>query len=165
MKKICLIIFIVLGAHLNILAPNIPYEWVKDSRRITVLQHLDFSYENFKEYLTLRGIKYQKIIVKQAILETGYFTSLVFTVNNNLFGMRHPRIRNTVSLGSNLNHAKYRHWTDSVEDYILWQDYHNRLIEDCYYTFLKKVGYATDTQYTKKLKTIDTMHNLKLNNV
>ena len=169
MRRLCgiiiLVVIIVLGAPLKGLAPNIPYKWVKDSRRIAVLQNLDFSYENFKEYLALKDVKHQKIVVQQAILETGYFTSMVFTVNNNLFGMRHPRVRNTLSLGSNLHHARYAHWTDSIEDYILWQDYNNKLIEDCYYTFLKKVEYATDVRYIKKLKTINIMNNKKLNSV
>ena len=119
------------------------------------LKIAEFSYDNLLLYLSLRNVEYKEYVLKQAILETGYFTSLVFTANNNLFGMRHPRVRPTLSLGSNLRHAKYAHWTDSVEDYLLWREYHQHRIEECYYQFLQNVGYAEDIEYINKLKLIN----------
>ena len=136
-------------------APNIDKELSIRINELHTIKYSSFTYDNFIKYLEYRNVEYIDIMVKQAILETGYFTSLVFTSNNNLFGMRHPRVRPTLSLGSNLNHAKYNHWTDSVEDYILWKEYHQHRIGECYYKFLKNVGYAEDTKYISKLKLIN----------
>jgi hypothetical protein len=61
-----------------------------------------------------------KILVAQAAHETGNFTSPVFLLNNNFFGMRHPKIRKTLSVGSNLGHAKFNTLQDSVNDFRLW---------------------------------------------
>ena len=44
-------------------------------------------------------IIYPDIVFAQAILETGEFTSEIFHLNRNLFGMKFPRIRKTTSLG------------------------------------------------------------------
>jgi len=52
--------------------------------------------------------------------ETGNFTSAVFRNNNNLFGMRHPTIRQTTSQGDRNGYAWYNSIEDSVRDYLLW---------------------------------------------
>ncbi len=94
------------------------------------------------------GIKYPDIVLKQALLETGNFTSSICKENHNLFGMKHPRKRETVSLGKKRGHAHYNHWLDSVKDYRLWQDEMYR--GGNYIAFLDKI-YATDNQYVEKL--------------
>jgi hypothetical protein len=86
-----------------------------------------------------------KILVAQAAHETGNFTSPVFLANNNFFGMRHPKIRRTLSRGSNLGHAKFDSLQDSVNDFAIWWTYFNMPrealnIED-YVLLLKQKGY------------------------
>ena len=151
MKKL-IIITLLLLCHLNIFAPTLTQEYKTKRFELESLKYLPFSEERMILYLSQFNIKYQDIIIAQARLETGYYTSLIFLENNNLFGMRNPRVRETTSLGSRYGHAYYAHWTDSVDDYVLWYGYNMNKIEDCYYTFLKKVGYAQDKKYIKKLK-------------
>ncbi len=77
---------------------------------------------SLKEELILNNIKHPEIVFRQAIIESGHFTSGVFVENNNLFGMTHPRTRPTYSMKKNRGFAYYKDWTHSVKDYKVWQD-------------------------------------------
>lgn len=61
-----------------------------------------------------------KLITAQAGFETGNFTSVIFKENNNLFGMKLPKVRKTTAIGENRGHAVYRTIEDSVKDYWLY---------------------------------------------
>lgn len=152
MKKLCLITSLILGINPNIKAPTLHKEYLQNRFELISLKYLSFSEERLTLYLTQFNHPYPEVLIAQARLETSLYTSLIYTANNNLFGMRHPRIRPTTSLGSRYKHAKYEHWTDSVDDYMLWYEYHQHRLEDCYYSFLKGIGYAEDKYYIKKLK-------------
>lgn len=65
------------------------------------------------------NIKFPRIVVAQARIETGNYTSGNFTKNNNLFGMKANR-RFTVG-EPNGTYQSYRDWTMSVIDYGIWQ--------------------------------------------
>lgn len=117
------------------------------------LRSQPFSVDNLKLALRHYSIQCPEVVLAQAILETGNFTSVIFLEQNNLFGMKHPRLRDTVSCGSDRDHAMYDHWLDSVIDYKLWQDYRLPEVES-YYAFLKDRGYAEDVLYFRKLKEI-----------
>lgn len=98
-----------------------------------------FSEESLINKINREGILYTRIVMAQAKLETGNFKSNVFKQNNNLFGF----------VGRN-GYIKYTSWQKSVEDYKRWQTkYYKR---GDYYAFLDRIGYATDTSYTDKLK-------------
>jgi hypothetical protein len=116
-----------------------------------------FSIELFKEALTFAGVSSPEIAFRQAVLETGNFTSELFFYGNNLFGMRLPRTRNTTATGEFQYHARYYHWFDSVLDYKLWQVFYARLSYDLsnYLEFLTIIRYATDQNYINKLQNID----------
>ena len=116
----------------------------------------DFSTELFKEALVYAGIRYPEIAYKQAVLETANFTSELFVMANNLFGIRPAKKRETTNQGCYLWHAYYLHWWDSVKDYKLLIDYWSckSPITD-YYSFLQEIGYATDPNYIKKLQNLD----------
>lgn len=99
-----------------------------------------FTKQSFYNYIVECNIKYPDIVYKQSCLETGWFTSNVFTENNNLFGFR--------ICGK---YIRFSHWKECVRYYALYQK--NRLKEgENYYSFLKRIGYAEDTLYCKKLK-------------
>jgi len=117
---------------------------------------LDFSYENLKTVLYSSKVKYPDIVLRQAIHETGYFTSNIFYENNNLFGMKMPYIRNTTAIGINRGHAIYSNWRDCIYDMVLFQEYYDFLISesDDYYDFLDEI-YAEDPNYCWKLKNIE----------
>lgn len=67
------------------------------------------------------GIKHIDIMVAQARIESGRYSSNIFNDNNNLFGMKLPRSRQTTAIGINRGHAQYMSWQQSVVDYKLWQ--------------------------------------------
>lgn len=90
-----------------------------------------------------KGIAHPKIVLAQAKLETGNYTSKVCLTHNNLFGLRKPD-------GS---YYKFKHWTESVIAYKDFVQYKYRPPND-YYQFLADVGYAEDKAYIEKVKEI-----------
>lgn len=107
------------------------------------------------------NIEHPDIVYAQAILETGYFTSQVFCENNNLFGMKLPKSRDTMATGENLNHATFSTWLSSIEDYKLWQDsFASGKTREEYFKYLGDV-YAGDDTYVKKLKQIIKQYDLE----
>jgi len=126
------------------------------------VRYLPFSEDLLIKCLEYEGIKYQEVVLLQSRLETGYYTSDIFLNGNNLFGMKYPTHRQTVATGTYRDHAKYDHWSDSVIDYALWQQYYisrgYRIGEgedtDFYLVFLKSIPYAEDKRYVSKLVTL-----------
>lgn len=86
-----------------------------------------------------QGIPHPTIVLAQARLETGNFRSERCKRDKNLFGMKRGR-----------RYAKYGHWRDSVRDYK--QRISSRYKGGDYYAFLKRIGYAADPNYERKLK-------------
>jgi hypothetical protein len=123
------------------------------------VRYLPFSEDLLIKCLEYEGIRYQEVVLLQSRLETGYYTSDIFLNGNNLFGMKYPSHRPTVATGTYMDHAKYDHWSDSVIDYALWQQYYisrgYRIEEgadtDFYLVFLKSIPYAEDKRYISKL--------------
>lgn len=127
---------------------------VTPEERMMVIQENDkFSKEKFKEYLLQLNIKFPHIVYAQAILETGNFQSKIFSANHNLFGMKEARIRATTNQGSELGHAMYGHWRESVVDYALFQCAFLTSIktEEGYYQYLKE-NYAEAPNYVVKVR-------------
>ncbi len=124
------------------------------------LRDLEFSYDRLREYLILRNVPNREIIVAQAMLETGLFMSSIFYENNNLFGMKLPKVRETTAIGENRGHAVYSDWVNSVDDYILWYKYvtRNKVYID-YLQFLSDIGYAEDPEYLIKLLILKNSYN------
>lgn len=115
--------------------------------------YLPFSEANLISLMNSIGIAHADIVLAQAKLETGNFTSKVFIENNNLFGMRLAKQRETTAIGEQYNHAMYGGWKQSVMDYKLWQDRyaHRCKSKKAYLRYLSK-NYAEDKQYINKLK-------------
>ena len=120
------------------------------------IYYQSFTPELLKEAIFFCEIHSPGIVYRQAILETGSFTSDIFYKGGNCFGMRLARIRETTAIGKYNYHAKYRHWFDSVKDYKLFQDwyYTNGYNMNEYFVFLREINYATDKRYINKLKSI-----------
>ena len=68
------------------------------------------------------GIKFPDVTLAQAILESANFKSKIAVQNNNLFGMRLPKSRETTAVGQKSGYARYLSWKDSVRDFKMWQD-------------------------------------------
>ncbi len=123
------------------------------------IRDLPFSEELLIKCLDYEGIKYKDIVILQSQLETGHYTSDIFLNGNNLFGMKYPNRRPTVATGIYKEHARYAHWSDSVVDYAMWQEYYlsrgyrleGEIDNDFYLIILKSIPYAEDSRYVPKL--------------
>jgi len=114
-------------------------------------------------WLTIKqmDILYPEIVFAQAILESGHFQSRNCKNNNNLFGMMMPNLRETVAIGKNkTGYAIYETWTQSVQDYALYQSYtmrRKRMSRSEYLMFIDK-KYSESRGYAKKIKQIIKRH-------
>lgn len=88
-----------------------------------------------------QNVPHANIVLAQARLETGNFTSRRCRVDHNLFGMKRGK-----------RYAKYRSWQDSVRDYK--ERISSRYKGGDYYAFLHRIGYASDKRYTAKVHNI-----------
>ena len=86
------------------------------------------------------GIRHEKVVLAQAILETGWFTSSVCRHRNNLFGLTNPRTG---------QYYEFCHWTESVRAYRDKVQY--RYKGGNYLLWLKEIGYAEDPRYVSSL--------------
>jgi hypothetical protein len=115
---------------------------------------LDFTPENLRQAIMYAEIKQPEIVYRQALIETGNFTSDIFRYGKNCYGMKLSKHRCTSAVGEYNYHAMYAHWWDSVMDYRYFQDWYisrGWVIED-YLAFLWGMKYATDKHYIDKLK-------------
>lgn len=95
--------------------------------------------EEVERELIRQNIPHHKIVLAQARLETGNFTSRRCRVDHNLFGIKH-----------NGKYAKYKKWQDSIADYK--KSISSRYAGGNYYAFLRRIKYASDSQYELKLR-------------
>lgn len=121
-----------------------------------------FTRQEFADLLYNCNVKYPHIVMAQAIIESGTFTSSIFKKNNNMFGMRMPRTRSTTAIGERNGFAYYNTWKDCVYDYALYQSQAMRTCdnEEEYYQALEE-RYAQDTAYVPALKLTIKNQNLK----
>ena len=121
-----------------------------------------FTQEKLVQMLKDLNVKHPHIALAQAKLETGNFKSAVFKQNNNLFGMKQARVRVNTAKGTNLNHAYYDNWQESVYDYAFYQCRYmaNARTEAEYFAALD-ASYAEASQYSQTLKSIIQKENLK----
>ena len=93
---------------------------------------------NLLEEIRQNGIKYPKIVLAQAILETGWFKAPVCRNKHNLFGLTNPRTG---------EYYEFTHWTESVTAYYTKVQY--RYKSGNYLLWLKNIGYAEDPGYIR----------------
>ena len=86
------------------------------------------------------NIKYPKIVLAQAILETGWFKSSVCRNKHNLFGLTNPRTG---------KYYEFNHWTESVSAYKSKVQY--KYSGGNYLLWLDKIGYAEEKTYVRSL--------------
>ena len=73
------------------------------------------------DYIISLNIRFPKVVLAQAKLETGNYKSHVFQTKKNLFGMKLAKSRPTTGQGSGAGYAHYKSWKESVIDYALLQ--------------------------------------------
>ena len=86
------------------------------------------------------GLTNGLIVLAQALLETGYFSSRVCKEYNNLFGLYDSK---------NREYFRFARWEDSVVAYQRMIQYKYK--GGNYFQFLKRIGYAEDPRYLVKL--------------
>ena len=86
------------------------------------------------------GILHPKIVLAQAILETGWFTSPICRNKHNLFGLTNPRTGKYFEFG---------HWTESVRAYYTKVQY--RYKGGNYLLWLRDIGYAENPNYIREV--------------
>ena len=95
--------------------------------------------EQVRKEIVRQRIPHAEIVLAQARLETGNFTSRRCRVDHNLFGMKRGK-----------RYAKYTRWQDSIRDYK--ERISSRYTGGNYYNFLKSIKYASDVHYINKLR-------------
>lgn len=84
-------------------------------------------------------VKHKSIVLAQARYESGHYSSRIYKLNRNLFGMKLAKTRPTTALCESRGHAKYNSWKQSVLDYALWQtSFTRKLSRRDYLKYLKK---------------------------
>ena len=86
------------------------------------------------------GIRHPKIVLAQAILETGWFTSPVCRNKHNLLGLTNPRTG---------KYFEFDHWTESVRAYYTKVQY--RYKGGNYLLWLRDIGYAENPNYIREV--------------
>ena len=95
---------------------------------------------NLYKEIIRNGILYPKIVLAQAILETGWFRSSVCRNKHNLFGLTNPRTG---------KYYEFNHWTESVRAYYTKVQYKYK--GGNYLLWLEEIGYAENPMYKKAI--------------
>jgi len=147
------------SAKIKFIKPNIKNDVIEDTMTLTKPNLEYVVYKIFKDTITSKIDSINaEYTIKQIYLESGHLKSSLCVENNNLTGMKHPRVRETTSLGRKNGYAHYENWIESVKDLYLWRK-ENDLIgsnENQILNILKR-RYAQDPNYTKKLVRISTL--------
>ena len=91
---------------------------------------------NLYKEIIRNGILYPKIVLAQAILETGWFRSSVCRNKHNLFGLTNPHTG---------KYYEFNYWTESVRAYHTKVQYKYK--GGNYLLWLDEIGYAEDPNY------------------
>lgn len=95
---------------------------------------------NLYQEIIRNGIRHPKIVLAQAILETGWFRSPLCRNRHNLFGLTNPRTG---------KYYEFNHWTESVRAY--YTKVQNKYTGGNYLLWLHKIGYAEDPRYVREV--------------
>lgn len=114
-----------------------------------ILLKRELNIENLIHAIEFYGLEHKEVVLAQAILETGWFTSSLCLESNNLFGLYDSK---------EMDFFKFDHWIYSVRGYKRSIQHRLKETDEDYYYFLKRIGYAEDPQYIPKLQTIIKKH-------
>ena len=108
-------------------------------KRVKSNGHLpELTIPNLYTEIKKNGILYPKVVLAQAILETGWFTSPLCRDRHNLFGLTNPRTG---------KYYEFAHWSESVRAYYTKVQYKYKCEDGNYLLWLKRIGYAEAPDY------------------
>lgn len=118
-------------------------------------ENLELNKATLVKTLKDMGVQHIDVVLAQAILESGTFTSNIFKTKNNMFGMKVPGRRQTTALNKR-GYATYSSWIDSVRDYKLYQDFitKNKNVSRSKYLSILAKGYCSNPNYVSMLNKI-----------
>lgn len=128
---------------------------LRTARQQSVRKLPELTIPNLYEEIKRNGIRHPKIVLAQAILETGWFRSLLCRDRHNLFGLTNPKTGKYFEFG---------HWTESVRAYYTKVQYKyyqkdKKIKSDVdYLIWLRDLPYALDRNYIKYI--LSVMKNL-----
>lgn len=98
-------------------------------------------------------------ILAQSILETGKFTSRIYDINHNLFGMKCPSKRPTLVQKQSFGHGAYLSDYDSIVDYFLLLSYNRftqKELQDLtlFKAHLREINYCPSPDYISRIEAI-----------
>jgi uncharacterized FlgJ-related protein len=156
----------LVGGFFYLLGRYMSLESLSDFEKEVLIVNLknknDFSEESFIEMLQDLNVKYPYIVLAQARIESGRYSSRIFKENHNLFGMKQANRRINTAEGTQYGHAFYQTWRESVYDYAFYQSRYlsSATTEEEYYYIIGK-SYAEDPKYISKLKNEVEKYKLK----
>ena len=120
--------------------PEAPVKKAPGMRSYRNWKERELTMLNLLEVIREVGLSNGLIVLAQALLETGHFSSSVCKEYNNLFGLYDSK---------NREYFRFNRWEDSVVAYQRMIQY--RYKGGNYFQFLKRIGYAEDPRYIVKL--------------
>lgn len=122
---------------------TLSFSHVEPSKEIFPFIESSPTYESVYMVCKMYNLEYPEIVVAQSVLETGHYKSQQCWQHNNLFGLYDSK---------NKRYYRFDHWIHSVLAYKQKVQY--RYKGGDYYEFLIKIGYAEDSLYVEKVKSI-----------
>lgn len=106
------------------------------------------------KFLVDNNAWYPDILLKQAKIESGNYSSNIYLNTNNLYGMKKVGKRQTTQLNNTYKgYGCYNNWCLSVLDRMLWDMFMFNNTKPSKEEYLKAMSiYAEDNNYTKKIK-------------
>jgi uncharacterized FlgJ-related protein len=136
-------------------------EYITTETELDLRTNSTFSEEALIKEIENLPFRFKDLVLAQAILESGNYSSPVFKEGFNLFGLREAKARLTTSKGTHLNHAYYNNWKESVLDRLLYETkYLGNLSRADYLKYLD-ASYAQAGNYDKVLESIIKKNKLK----
>lgn len=113
--------------------------------------------DSIYSYMQEINLKFPKVALAQARLESGNFRSRLFREDFNMFGMKTAQRRVTLSKSEPGQYAEYHSWKESVIDYALYQStYHFKVKSQREYIDQVCESYSENPKYkTVLLEVID----------
>ena len=138
-----LILLVFLILEQGIILNSIIYQKPLKSS-INSLELIYLNQKNVLFWLNYFQIKEPEVVLRQTILETGYYTSNVCIADNNILGL----------MSSTTSYYKFSHWIECIICY-KYKIQSRMKKDENYYRFLERIKYSTDKNYIKKLSQIN----------
>lgn len=157
----CLAVVCVLGFRDEKIIKELTTQVEQDEQLLTLEYSIGYWFINQPEevndsilyqFLIENNAWYPDILLKQAKIESGNYTSNIYKNTCNLYGMRKVGKRQTTQVSTYNGYGVYNNWCLSVLDRMLWDEFTFKGIKPSKEEYLAAlVQYAEDNTYINKL--------------